>query len=170
MDSETDAGADSADNRSHARGVPSCPTVRERVAYIVGLMERLEWDKRFHTPLLAERWGLAESTIQNYSAEASRFVTGDSESARRDITAGCRKLMRQALEDGSAKDFKAVGELLALVSGAKAPERHEVTAGVAASPAEAARLVRSAFGEKAAPKTEASASESGDVPESPAGG
>lgn len=113
-------------------------------------MERLEWKRGKSAIGLAEVWGVAVATVEGYSAEASRRVIGDPDEARRDITAGCRKLFRKAVDDENAKDAKAVGELWAMVSGAKAPEHRVVT--TAASPDEASRLVRQAFGDKATPK------------------
>ena len=48
--------------------------VRARVNYVADLMRRHAWDTRVTTPALAEKWGLSESTIGNYAAEASRIV------------------------------------------------------------------------------------------------
>jgi hypothetical protein len=88
-------------------------------------MERLEWETGRTAPLIAVAWDLAESTIAGYSAEASRLVTGDEHMARRDITAGCRKLFREAVDAGDKRGATAIGTLWAQVSGAKAPERQE---------------------------------------------
>lgn len=108
---------------------PRPETVRERVQYIVGLMEALEYEKGKTIYELAAAWDLAESTIGTYSAEASRQVTGDEHEARRDITAACRAVLREAAKAKNARDVRAVGELLAKVSGAMAPEKteHRVT-------------------------------------------
>jgi hypothetical protein len=161
-------------SRTHAREVPE--TVADRVAVIADMMERLEWDGRKSLRSLSTAWGLAESTIKNYSAEASRLITGDAEEARRDITAGAKKLLRQTVTDGDANGFKQVATIWAEVSGAKAPEQRIVTS--AASPTEASRLVREAFGEKATSKPNglnghsnghSNGSGSGPVPPSSAG-
>jgi hypothetical protein len=106
----------------HARGLKR---PAERVDYIVDLMERLEWRRGKTAPELAAIWGVSVSAVENYSAEASRRVTADPDEARRDITAGCRKLFRDAVNEGDAKSARAVGELWATVSGAKAAEKHE---------------------------------------------
>lgn len=104
---------------------PRPDTVRERVNYIKGLMAALAYDKGETIYELSDEWDLAVSTIGGYSAEASRLVTGDEHEARRDISAGCRKLFVREVEAGNSKAAKAIGELWAKVSGAMAPERIE---------------------------------------------
>lgn len=159
-----DAPAHSA---SHA-GARTSLTVAERVGHIVGMMERLEWERGRSAPRLAEQWGLAKDTVEGHAAEAHRLVTADKDEAIRDITAGARSLMRQALQAGDQRAFAAVANLLADVSGAKAPVKQEHAIGPINS-ATAASFVREAFGEKALPRdldTE-DAPEPGDVPEEP---
>jgi hypothetical protein len=122
----TTEGRPGQSSLAHARTHDIKPeTVRERVAYIVELMSELEWDGRASIHALSEAWELSESAIKQYSAEASRLVTGDEETARRDITAGCRRLFKRAVAGDDAKAARAVGELWAQVSGAKAPEKHQ---------------------------------------------
>jgi len=116
------------------------------------MMERFEWVRGKSARLLAAEWGLAVATVEGNAAEASRTVTGDADEARRDITVGARKLLRQAVDQERPGDFAKIADVWAMVSGAKAPERHEVSAGIAVNPSEAARLVREAFGERATPK------------------
>ena len=125
----------------------------ERHREIREIMLELRWVKGVTGPELAAKWGVAVATVEGYAAEESRRIVGDRDEARRDITAGCRVLMAQAVQDKNAKDFTAVGGLLAMVSGAKTPEEHIVTSTtMEATPAEAARMVREAFGEKAMAK------------------
>ncbi len=151
-------------NSSPARAKPE--TVEGRVAYIVGMMERLEWERGKSARILAEQWGLALTTVEGNSAEASRRVVASADDVRRDITLGGRTLLRQALIDNDAKAFGIVGKLLADVSGANAPQRSEVLS-TSATPAEAARLVREVFGGQGAkPVAEPDADE---VSASPAG-
>ncbi len=135
---------------SHASARTSL-TVAERVAHSVGMMERLEWERGRSAPRLAEQWGLAKDTVEGHAAEAHRLVTADKDEAVRDITAGARRLFREAVQMGDAKAAKAIGDLWADVAGAKAPTKQEIDARVteAATPAEAARLVREQFGENA---------------------
>lgn len=130
---------------SHARA-RGLKTVRERVDYIADLMSNLDWERGKTAPVLAEIWGVVTATVESYSAEASRLVTASESEARRDISVGCQRLFRDAVRERRARDAKAVGELWATVSGAKAPEKHSVAIGAEPSPAEAARLVRERFG------------------------
>lgn len=116
----------SEDDRPHARA-RGLDTVKDRVAYIREMMLRLEWVRGVTGPDLAPIWGVAESTVNNYAAEASRQVIGDEDEAKRDITAGARKLFKQAVEQGNSKAAKEMGDLWATVSGAKAPEKREHT-------------------------------------------
>jgi hypothetical protein len=115
------------------------------------MMERLEWVRGKSSPALAAQWGLAVATVEGNAAEAHRRVVGDKDEAIRDITAGARRLMQQMLQNGDAKGFTSVANLLADVAGAKAPTKQEIDARVSevASPTEAARLVREQFGENA---------------------
>ncbi len=131
-----------ADDTSHARVAPS---IEDRLAHIVGMMERLEWQRGKSAPMLAEQWGLAVGTVENDSAEASRRVTADASEVRRDITLGGRRLLKEALENGQARDFATIGKLLADVSGANAPQQHQFGT-LDATPEGAARLVRERFG------------------------
>jgi hypothetical protein len=136
---------DSTDDRSHARAIPPVPaTVAERVAYIADLMERLEWNRGL-AKVIGASWDLAESTIQNYSAEASRLVCADADDARRDITAGCRELFKKAVRCNDPKGAKAVGELWADVAGAKAPEKHQIGALGEMTPAKAREVMSELF-------------------------
>ena len=114
----------SAESRTHIHA-KDCETPAERVDYIADVMERLEWQRGKTGKSLAGIWGVAVSTVNNYAAEASRRVTADAEEAKRDISAGCRRLFKDAVDNCDAKSARAVGELWAAVSGAKAAERHE---------------------------------------------
>jgi hypothetical protein len=130
--SETRAGAEGS-QVTRTRGkrglnkAADCPDVRGRIAHIRGLMERLEWERGKTGYELAEVWGLSVKTVESHAAEASRSITADPAEARRDITAGCLVLMRKALANEDQKGFRAVGELLANVSGAKATAQIELT-------------------------------------------
>lgn len=110
---------------SHAREVE--PTVEARVEFISSLMVALLWERGKSAKALASLWDTPLSTVQNYSAEASRHVTGDADEARRDITVGARKLLRMAIDSGDTLGFKHVGEIWASVSGAKAADKLQVT-------------------------------------------
>lgn len=132
--------------------IPARPeTVEDRVEYIVDLMGELRWDRGKTIRLLAQKWDLAESTIKNYSAEAQRYITADEDDARRDITAGCRELFRQCVANGDAKGAKAIGELWATVSGAKAPEKQLIGTLEEATPARAREVMAGLFGDVTPP-------------------
>lgn len=161
----TVAEAEPAEVATNARA-RTILTVKERVAHIRGIMLRLEWTRGVTGHELADEWGLSYSAVCDHAAEASRQIVGDKDEAARDITAGARQLMQLMLQSGDAKAFTAVANLLADVSGAKAPTKQEVSVGPVNS-ATAASFVREAFGEKALPRdldTE-DAPEPGDVPE-----
>ena len=129
----------------------------DRINRMVAMMERLEWVRGVTGPELAEEWGFAIETIEKDAAEASRRVRLSVEpgTAREDIAAGCKRLFREAIAASDAKSAKAVGDLWAMVSGAKAAERHEFE--VTANPEKAAALVRSTFGEHASSDEESDA-------------
>lgn len=126
--------------------IPALPeTVAERVSFVADLMESLQWVRGKTGLAIANAWGLSESALKTYAAEASRLVTADADDARRDITAGCRKLFRDAVFDGDAKSAKAVGELWADVAGAKAPEKHQIGALDDLTPAKAREVMAEMF-------------------------
>lgn len=128
---------------THAK---DCKTASERVECIAEIMESLRWVRGKTAGALAEVWGISKSRVQDLSTEASRLVVADAGEARRDISAGCQKLFGAAIDAGDAKSAKAMGDLWASVSGAKAPDKHEVTT-TEATPERAAQLVREKFGE-----------------------
>jgi hypothetical protein len=132
------------ESRTHAREAPE--TVADRVTHIAGMMERFEWNGRQSLRELSVAWGVAESTVKNYSAEASRLVTGDVDEARRDITVGARKLLREAVTAGDANGFRQVADIWASVSGAKAPEKHQVGVLDNATPGKAREVMAELFG------------------------
>lgn len=127
-------GGDPDKTSGHASG-PSAEAKRlkrERIDHIVGLMERCEWVRGDSAEDLAEIWGVAVKTVEGYSAEAHRRIVGDPDEARRDITVGARKLLQEAVSASDFNGFSQVGRLWAEVSGAKAVEKRELTARVAA--------------------------------------
>lgn len=123
--------------------IPVLSTVSERVDFIADLMYDLRWVTGKTGKLLAKAWNLDISTIQNYSSEASRRVTVDSESAKRDITAGALKLFAGAVKSNDAKSAAVIGKLLADVSGANAPIEQKID--IESTPDRARRLMATAF-------------------------
>lgn len=149
-----DEPADKPESHTGARAIL---TVEQRVTHIVGMMERLEWVRGKSGPILAAEWGVSLSVVEKASAEAHRRCVADRDDAARDISQGALKLFREAILNGDAKAAKLMGDLLADVSGARAPERRELSATVTAgaTPEEASRLVRETFGGHALPKEDA---------------
>ena len=139
-----DTKDDADDPWSHAREVE--PTVDARVEFIEGVMTALLWERGKSAKKLAAIWDTPLSTVQNYSAEASRRVTGDADEARRDISVGARKMLREAVEAKDANGFKAVATIWAEVSGAKAPEKHQIGALESATPGKAREVMTELFG------------------------
>lgn len=135
--------ADKPDSHASARAIL---TVEERVSHIVGMMERFEWERGRSGPRLAAEWGVSLGTVERASAEASRRCTADADEVRRDITLGGRKLLRAAIEDGDCAGFRQVADVLASVSGAKAPEKHQIGALESATPGKAREVMAELFG------------------------
>lgn len=134
------------------REIPPAPLRADKVDFIAELMTALEWDTKVYTPLCTSAWGIAKSTLAEYSSEASRRVTSAlarPEIPQREISAGCRKLFHAAVKEGDARAAMQAGGLWAKVSGAEAPAQHVVTT-TGATPQEAARLIREQFGNHAA--------------------
>jgi hypothetical protein len=150
-----------ASGLTHARVIP---TVEERIAHIVGMMERFEWVRGKSSPALAELWGLSVKTVEGNASEASRRIVGDKDETARDITIGARRLFIDAVNSGDAKGAKAIGDLWADISGAKAPTRQEIGAVIAdateATPAKAREIMNGLFSSQAAPDKQAAADES----------
>lgn len=129
---------------SHAREVE--PTVDARVEFIESVMTALAWERGKSAKFLAALWSVPLSTVQNYSAEASRRCTGDADEARRDITVGARALLRKAIVEKDDKAFRNVADVWAMVSGAKAPEKHQIGALDSATPGRAREVMGELFG------------------------
>lgn len=100
-----------------------CPeSVSDRIDFIADIMSELQWVRGKTGKKLAKHWGLSESTLGGYAAEASRRVTAPADEIRREVT--IRGLQRLAHADD--KSFAAIGKLLADVSGANAPNKQEI--------------------------------------------
>lgn len=104
-------------------------TVEERITHIMGMMARLEWVRGKSAHPLAEEWGLAVGTVENHSTEAHRRLM--SPEAYDDIKAllihGSVELFRSAVVEGDRTGGRAIGDLLASITGAKAPQKIDAT-------------------------------------------
>jgi flagellar motility protein MotE (MotC chaperone) len=129
---------------SHA-GARTSLTVAQRLAHIVGMMERLEWERGRSAPRLAAEWGLATNTVERDAAEASRRCTADADEVRRDLMVVGRRLLMKADRDEDDKAFKNIADVLATVSGAKAPEKHQIGALDGATPGKAREVMSELF-------------------------
>jgi hypothetical protein len=127
-------------------GARAILTVEQRIAHIVGMMERFEWVRGKSGPKLAAEWGVSLSVVEKASAEASRRCTADADEIRRDISLGGLELMREAIREKRPGDFTKLGELLATVSGAKAPEKHQIGTLDGATPGRAREVMGELFG------------------------
>lgn len=116
-------GVDSP-SHTHARAIL---TVKERVAHIVGMMERLEWQRGKSAPELAEQWDLAQSTVEGHAAEAHRLVSCDKDELTRDITVTAREMLKRARLEGNYSGASKMMTALMDVSGARAPSKQELT-------------------------------------------
>ena len=125
--------------------IPILTEVEDRVEFISDLMEDMVWHRGKSAKILAKRWGLAKGTVENHAAEASRRVTADADTVRRTITAQGTKLMADAYRSGKAKDWSLVSKLMAEVSGANAPVKHDIAVTDDASPARARELLGTQF-------------------------
>lgn len=99
--------------------------VRARVRHIAGLMTRLEW-RSYMAAELAEQWGVARSTVRNYSTEASRVVAASVPSgpeAKAGIVEATLRIAAQAEADGNLKDALGAFRLIADLGGHLAPAK-----------------------------------------------
>jgi hypothetical protein len=97
--------------KSYKRGTTL--TTEEKIAYIEGLMYSGVWRRGRTVRLLAKEWGLAVSTVQQLSAEASRTVRrqiSEPDAAAVDVTLALREVMEDALEDAADSAFRMTKE------------------------------------------------------------
>ena len=121
----------------------------DRIQYIVRLMRTLSWRRGVGHKQLAEVWGCAEATVRDYAACASHQIRSevqDPEEVGRAACVALEKILIEALRDDDRRNAIKAAEVWAVISGARAAERHHVSIGNEPSPTEAARLVRERFG------------------------
>lgn len=113
-------------------------------------MRSLEWRRGKTGKPLADLWGVSEAAVRRYAAEASRIVRSevqDPEEVGRTVCAALEQVLREAVADKDRRNAIQAAQVWATISGAKAAERLDINAGVAASPADARRIMREQFGE-----------------------
>lgn len=147
-----------------------------RIAHIEEMMREFRWQRGKSDKVLAAEWGLAPNTVRELAAEASRNVAAqvmDRDGVRVDVGIALQKALAGSLGDGDWKAVAQIAKVFADTSGATAPAKSEVEVTTpAATPTEAARLIREAFGERAAKKPEPAEPDAVpvDVPGSPSAG
>lgn len=124
--------------------IPVLATPSERVAFIVGLMRELAWPSwpaslQFRARL-AEAWGVSDSSIRSYSAEAHRVIEldpADRVDVAQDIARRCDKVAEDALnhvnEQTGLPDYGAAlraFEMKAKFLGAEPPKEVKLSGGV----------------------------------------
>lgn len=166
-----------SDSRTRAR--PPA-TVEERVAHIADLMRRLEWERGKSAVPLAAAWGISESTVRNYAAEAHRIVRAevtDPDEVGRDIGVALNLVLRNGLKDlkgapdvrsKARRDLTKAADVWATVSGAKAPDRHQFVDDDGASPRKAREVMRDLFGDVTPDAVSGGPEDDESAPEGPA--
>lgn len=117
-------------HRSPARVAhPVLESVNDRVEYIADLMRADRWHTRRTKLELASTWGVAESTVQNYSAEAGRTIADAIQERRASIAHRAIDRLENLAKDcaasgvpGDAGAAAKANELLLKVAGFAEPE------------------------------------------------
>lgn len=139
-------------------------TRQERIDYIVRLMESGVFRRGRTYRLLAKEWGLAERTVMDDTAVASHIVRRqilDPDGCAVDVGVVLTDMLwdaKQEAQDASLKGTReglkardqaiAAAKVLADISGASAPQRHEIQT-TEATPERARQLMSEAFGKVA---------------------
>lgn len=143
-------------------------TRQERIDYIVSLMEAGQFRRGRTYKLLAKEWGLARSTVQADTATASHIVRRnmlDPDGCAVDVGVVLSDMLWDAHGEAKDEDLKgtregqkardqaiAAAKVLADISGASAPQKHEIQT-TEATPERARQLMEKHFG-KVTPKGE----------------
>jgi hypothetical protein len=93
------------------------------------LMTALRWTTGETGPLLAAAWGMAATSIAEIAGEASRRIRSamDPATVKELVCDAMREGLAIALADRDARGLAAVAKVYADVSGASAPQKHELT-------------------------------------------
>ena len=122
--------------RGPARATPKRPkakahggTVEARIGHIVGLMRALKFVTGKTGPQLAAKWKLSLSTVEAYTAEASRLVRasvmGDREHIGATVGAALEKAILAASAAGDHRVIAQLADTWAKISGVSAATKHE---------------------------------------------
>lgn len=98
----------------------------ERIKQLIKMMRELEYDKK-QTADYALAWGVSESTVQGYAAEASRAIRRgiDDETGGAYVLCRLEKRIDVCMENGDDKNLVKLLALHARLTGAEAAIRYE---------------------------------------------
>lgn len=122
------------------------------IEHIVALMQRNEWRRGRSGVGLAREWGLDESTVRGYAADASNILRREIQNVddvKEDVSVVMRVAIDAAMEAGKFRDAVAAADVLTRILGARAPER---TQEVPVNPDEAAKRWKELTGQEWKPK------------------
>jgi hypothetical protein len=116
-------------SRGVTRAKAAAPAeMASRIETIANMMRAGAWNRGRSAEGLAETWGVAVSTVENYSAEAWRRVCAESDDAakaRPTIAGTVSTSMAQAAAAGNFRGVAALADVWSKVVGARAPEKHQ---------------------------------------------
>ena len=108
----------------------AAPPKAERVNLIFDMMIGCKWETGRSSKKLADQWGMSKGSVENEAAEASRRVRSvvmDVDLVTAKIGSALTAALDQACRTKNLHAVAKLADIWAKVSGAGAPERHEVT-------------------------------------------
>lgn len=105
-----------------------------RINHICDLMRRLQWVRGKTAHELAEAWGLALNTVEQWAAEAWRRVCAeatDAEEKRPDVCVIVDEALRRAFEAGEYSNVAKLADVYTRIIGAQAPRKVEHSGAIA---------------------------------------
>jgi hypothetical protein len=92
--------------------VPYLETADERIHFIAGLMSENKWpawpDSVAYRRVLADKWGVSDSSIRSYSAQAHRLIALDPDE-REQLRAELAKRMKRIADDAETRENNVTG-------------------------------------------------------------
>lgn len=119
---------------ARARAEAGTPdVVAQRVEEIIGLMRSGDYVTGETCVLLAEKWNLSVSTVQNYTAEASRAIARlvtDPVAVKEHVATTLDRVMSKAERAGEFGDVARLGDVFTRIVGAREPEKKQLDVNV----------------------------------------
>lgn len=118
----------------HAARVSLTRARTQHVERIIATMRRGEWQRGVSGPLYATEHGLTRDAVRSYASEAWRAVCREVTDPRKvteAISATLSSTIQRASQKGDFAGVARVADVWSRVTGARAPERHEVAMVVA---------------------------------------